>query len=83
MQAKNTSKPGREEGEKSDPIAMSQSEKMKARWKNPEWRAAMLAKRRTSESRKRRSEAARKMWLDPAFRRKMQESRIGKAERAL
>lgn len=82
MEAKETSKPVGEQGDEVASNAMSQSEKMKARWRDPEWRAAMLAKRRTSESLKRRSEAARKMWLDPAFRRKMRESRIGKEQHA-
>lgn len=79
MRAKKTPKPVGEQGHPVGSNGMSQSEMMKARWKDTEWRAAMLAKRRTAESVKRRSEAARKMWLDPSFRRKMRESRIGKA----
>lgn len=65
------------DGDESNASPLTRSEKMKALWRDPEWRAAMLAKRSTSEASRKRSEAARRMWQDPSFRRKMRESRVG------
>lgn len=58
---------------------MTQSERMRARWQDPAWRAAMLAKRSTTESVRKRSESLKKHWQDPAFRARMRSARLGRA----
>jgi hypothetical protein len=58
--------------------SLSRSEKMKAYWRDPVWRDAMLESRRTVEVARKRSEKMRKKWQDPLFRQKMRESRMGK-----
>jgi hypothetical protein len=62
---------------------LTRSEKMKARWRDPVWRAAMLASRNTAEAARQRSDAARRKWQDPAFRKKMRAARVGTSQRPL
>jgi hypothetical protein len=56
----------------------SRSELMKARWRDPVWRAAMLARRNTPEALRKRAEVARKQWQDPVFRARMRDARLGR-----
>jgi hypothetical protein len=56
----------------------TRSEQMKARWRDPVWRASMIARRNTPEALRKRAEVARKQWQDPAFRARMRDSRLGR-----
>jgi hypothetical protein len=56
----------------------TRSELMKARWRDPVWRAAMLARRNTPEALRKRAEVARKQWQDPVFRARMRDARLGR-----
>lgn len=56
----------------------SQSEIMKAKWQDPTWRAAMLARRNTPEALAKRADAARRLWKDPSFRARMRAARLGR-----
>jgi hypothetical protein len=59
-------------------VRMTRSEVMKARWGDPEWRAAILAKRSSPEVLRKRSERARLQWQDPVFREKQHCARVGR-----
>ncbi|KAJ8906581.1 hypothetical protein NDN08_003074 [Rhodosorus marinus] len=53
-------------------------EKMKALWSDPEWRARVLAKRRSRAAIEKQSKSMSKKWEDDEFRTKVQESLKGK-----
>lgn len=54
------------------------SERLRALWRDPEWRETMLARRRTKDSMNRKSEALKQLWNDPVWREKMRQSRLGR-----
>lgn len=56
----------------------NRSERLRALWRNPEWRASMLAKRRSKESVQKKSEGLKQRWADPEWRDKMCRARIGR-----
>mmetsp|Transcript_8695 Transcript_8695/g.38687 ORF Transcript_8695/g.38687 Transcript_8695/m.38687 type:complete len:228 (-) Transcript_8695:3566-4249(-) len=56
----------------------SRREKMKALWSDPEWRARVLAKRRSRAAIEKQSKAMSKKWEDDEFRARVQESLKGK-----
>lgn len=56
----------------------ARSERLRECWRDPAWRAAMMAKRRSPETQKLRSEAARRLWRDPDFRARMRSARLGR-----
>lgn len=51
---------------------------MRARWRDPEWKATQLAKRRTKEASRCRSEALKELWKDDEWREKMRQARLGR-----
>lgn len=56
----------------------ARSERLRSLWKDPEWRASMLAKRRSKDSVQRKSDKLKAMWSDPAWRTMMRQARIGR-----
>eukprot|EP00177_Eucheuma_denticulatum_P001213 GFKZ01002191.1.p1 GENE.GFKZ01002191.1~~GFKZ01002191.1.p1 ORF type:complete len:285 (+),score=27.02 GFKZ01002191.1:317-1171(+) len=62
----------------SDEERAARSERLRAKWRDPEWRAAMMARRKSEQAVAKRKETARRMWKDPAFRLKMREARLGR-----
>lgn len=56
----------------------ARSERLRSRWRDPEWRAAILAKRRSKDSMRRKSESMKELWQDDAWRSKMRDSRLGR-----
>lgn len=56
----------------------ARSERMRARWSDPEWRAAMLARRRSRDAIRAKSEVAKQLWRDESFRARQREARLGR-----
>lgn len=56
----------------------ARSERLRSLWQDPEWRASMLAKRRSKESVRRKSEKLKAKWSNPDWRDKMCQARIGR-----
>lgn len=56
----------------------ARSERLRSLWQDPEWRASMLAKRRSKESVRRKSEKLKAKWSNPDWRDKMCRARIGR-----
>lgn len=62
----------------SDEQRAARSTRLRAKWNDPEWRAAMLAKRKSQTVIDRVRDSARKLWRDPEYRAKMREARLGR-----
>lgn len=56
----------------------SRSERLRALWRDPQWRASMIAKRRSSESVSRKSESFKRLWRDEGYRERMHKARLGR-----
>lgn len=57
---------------------LARSARLRAKWNDPEWRAAVLAKRRSQAVVARARDSAKKLWMDPEYRAKMHEARLGR-----
>lgn len=57
---------------------LARSERLRAKWADPEWRAAMLARRSHESTVERKREAAKRLWADPDYRARMRASRLGR-----
>lgn len=56
---------------------LTQSERMKALWADPAWRAAQLARRASPAAARKKAAADKRKWEDPYFRARMSASRKG------
>lgn len=53
-------------------------ERLRSLWRDEKWREAMLAKRRSKESVRKKSESLRRVWGEESFREKMRASQLGR-----
>lgn len=56
----------------------SRSERLQALWRDPQWRASMIAKRRSPESASRKRESFKRLWRDEGYRERMHKARLGR-----
>lgn len=70
--------PARRPRQYSEEERRARSERLRAKWQDPEWRAAMLAKRKEPAVLSRSRESARKLWKDPEHRAKQRAARLGR-----
>lgn len=59
-------------------LRAARSARLRAKWNDPEWRASMLAKRRSDDVVDKMKENAKRLWKDSEYRTKMREARLGR-----
>lgn len=73
-----TSQPARRRPVYTSEERRARSDRLREKWADPDWRAAMLGRRREEPTVSRRRDAAKRMWENPEYRARMRASRLGR-----
>lgn len=56
----------------------ARSERLRERWRDPQWRATMLERRKRADTVRKMSDSAKRLWQDPVYRTRMRQARLGR-----